>query len=410
LVVTDTHSLSGYSIRLLILLRFNSELEESPILTSTNDVIMRKPGISRTIFIVSLIVVGGVSGVTGYLINGYLHPAPPGITLNGAGSTFIYPVLSAMGTNYSRTHLNVYINYQAVGSGTGVTDLTNKIVDFGASDFPLSDAQRTNAPNVLHIPATIGAVVLAYNVPGLSTGLHLDAPTIAGIFQGSIVKWNDLAIQNINQGVVLPNQNITTVHRADSSGTTFVFTGWLNSTAGSGWNPLYGQSKSWLAPGGKGAPQNQGVASAILTFPYTIGYVESAYAIQNHMSQAYVKNIAGTYVEPTLVNATYAVTNSTGSLPAGDQSWKAVNLLNKNGVNTYPIVSFSYVLVYKDLSVLNGMTLDKAKALVDFLWFIVHNGQALSSNLDYVVLPPQVVTIDETSIQSITFNGQTLPT
>lgn len=375
-----------------------------------SDIIPRKPGISRTIFIVSLIIVGGASGVTGYLINGYLHPGPTGVTLNGAGSTFIFPVLSAMGSNYSRTHLNVYINYQGVGSGTGVTDLTNKIVDFGASDFPLSDAQRTSAPNVLHIPATIGAVVLAYNVPGLSTGLHFDAPTIAGIFQGSITKWNDPAIQNINGGVTLPNQNITTIHRSDSSGTTFVFTGWLNSTTGSGWNPLYGQSKSWLAPGGKGAPQNQGVASAILTFPYTIGYVESAYAIQNHMNQAYVKNYANTYVEPSLANATYAVTNATGSLPAGDQSWKAINLLNKDGANTYPIVSFSYVLVYKDLSVLSDMTLDSAKALVDFLWFVVHNGQSLSASLNYVALPQTVVAIDETSIKSITFNGQALPT
>lgn len=378
-------------------------------MTGSSEVIQRRPGISRTIFIIALVIVAAVSGVTGYLLNGYLHPPPPSVTLNGDGSSFIYPVLSAMGTNYSRTHSNVYVNYQAVGSGQGVKDLTNKIVDFAASDFPLSDAQRTSAPNVLQIPTTVGAVVLAYNIPGLASGLQLDAPTVAGIFQGTITKWNDPAISTINSGLNLPNHNITTIHRSDSSGTTFVFTGWLNSTPGSGWNPAYGQNKNWLAPGGTGAPQNSGVATAILITPDSIGYVESAYAIQNKMTQSYVKNPAGTYVQPSLVNATYAVSNSTGSLPSGDQSWKTINLLNKNGLDTYPIVSFSYVLVYKDLSVVNGMTLDKAKALVDFLWFAVHNGQSLSSGLDYVSLPSTVVQIDETSIQSITFNGQALP-
>jgi phosphate ABC transporter phosphate-binding protein len=371
------------------------------------DVISRRPGISRTIFIISLVIVGAVSGVSGYLVNGYLHPAPSGITLNGDGSSFIFPVLSAMGANYSQSHFSVYINYQAVGSGNGVTDLTKKIVDFAASDFPLSDAQRTAAPNVLHIPATVGAVVLAYNLPGIGSGLQLDAPTIASIFQGSITYWDDPAIKGLNTGLTLPHQTIITVHRSDSSGTTFVFTGWLNTTSGSGWN--FGQSKTWLAPGGQGAPQNQGVASVIQSFTYSIGYVESAYAITNKMSQARIKNPAGTFVQPTLANATLALSSAGGSLPAGDQSWKNINLLNEAGTNTYPIVSFSYVLVYKDLSVIPDMTMDKAKALVDFLWFVVHNGQYLSSGLSYVALSSAIVTIDENSIKSITFNGTSLP-
>jgi phosphate transport system substrate-binding protein len=378
-------------------------------LGATANIIQRKPGISRTIFVISLVIVGVVSGVSGYVVNGYLHPAPAGVTLNGDGSSFIFPVLSAMGANYSQSHFGVYINYQAVGSGKGVTDLTNKVVDFAASDFPLSDAQRTAAPNILHIPATVGAVVLAYNLPGFGSGIQLDPPTIASIFQGNITMWSDPAIQGLNSGLTMPNQPIITVHRSDSSGTTFVFTGWLNSTSGSGWKAGFGQSKTWLAPGGKGAPQNQGVASVIQTFAYSIGYVESAYAITNKMSQAWVKNPAGTFVQPTLANATLALSSAGGSLPTGDQSWKTVNLLNEAGTNTYPIVSFSYVLVYKDLSVIPGMTLDKAKALVDFLWFVVHNGQALSSGLSYVALNSTVVTIDENTIKEINFNGTSLP-
>src|SRR5712664_4087184 len=377
----------------------------------------RRPGISRTIFIIALVVVAAVSGVTGYLVNGYLHPpasGPPNQTLNAAGATFPYPFLSAVASNYSRIHPNIQINYQAIGSGGGIKALTAKTVDFAASDAPLSAAQIAALPAAaLHIPETIGAVVLAYNLPGISTGLNLNSTTIARIFRGNITMWNDPRIQALNPSLALPAQPILVVHRSDGSGTTFVCSGYLNTAASSVW--VLGQATSIAWPVGIGAYGNQGVAGPLLGTHYTIGYVELAYALTNSaMTYGFVRNHDNTtFVKPTLANVTYAVTNATAppvTLPEGNQSWASVNLLNAKGLDSYPIVSFSYLLVYREISIRPGMTLEKAKAVVDFLWFVVHNGQALASPLAYVPLPAGVVAIDEATIESITFNGQTLPT
>jgi phosphate transport system substrate-binding protein len=391
-------------------------------MTSTG-LIQRKAGISRTIFVIGIIVVAGVSGVTGYLVNGYLHPqpvGPPSETLNGAGATFPFPFISAVATNYSRIHNNIQINYQAIGSGGGKKALTAKTVDFAASDAPLSATETSGLPAAaLTIPETVGAVVVAYNVLEkdgatiLPTGLRLDSTTIANIFLGNVVNWNDSAIRSLNPSLasVLPNKAITVVHRSDGSGTTFVFTGYLNSAPGAIWTPGQGQSVSW--PVGLGASGNQGVAGVILGTHYTLGYVELAYALTNPMQYSYVQNSDGnTFVKPSLTNVTYAVQNATSAvtLPQGNQSWASVSLLNAKGADSYPITSFTYMLVYKELSIVPGMTQDKAKALVDFLWFTVHSGQAQGPPLAYVQLAPGVVAIDEATIESITFNGQTLPT
>jgi phosphate ABC transporter phosphate-binding protein len=374
----------------------------------------RRPGISRTIFIITLVVVAAVSGVTGYLVNGFFHPPAAGETLNGAGATFPYPFLSAVASNYSRIHPNIQVNYQAIGSGAGIKALAAKTVDFGASDAPLSAAQVALLPAAaLHIPETIGAVVVAYNLPGIFTGLSLNSTTIARIFQGNITMWNDPRIQALNPSLTLPAQQILVVHRSDGSGTTFVFSGYLNTAANGVW--VLGQATSIDWPVGIGAFGNQGVAGPLLGTHYTIGYVELAYALTNAaMTYGFVRNHDNnTFVKPTLTNVTYAVTNATAPpviLPEGNQSWASVNLLNAKGLDSYPIVSFTYLLAYKELSIVPGMTLDKAKALVDFLWFTVHSGQAQASPLAYVPLPAGIVAIDERSIESITFNGQTLPT
>jgi phosphate ABC transporter phosphate-binding protein len=382
-------------------------------LTGSSEIIQRRPGISRTIFIVTLVVVAAVSGVTGYLVNGFLHPSPAGETLNGAGATFPYPFLSAVGSNYSRIHPNILINYQAIGSGGGIKALGAKTVDFAASDAPLSPAQTTALPAAaLHIPETIGVIVVAYNLPGISTGLNLNATTIAKMFQGNITMWNDPNIQQLNPSLTLPAQTIIVAHRSEGSGTTFVFSGYLKTAASNIWVLAQATSISW--PVGLGAFGNQGVAGLVLGTKYTVGYVELAYALTNPMSYAFVRNYDGTtFVKPSLTNATYAVQNATAlraTLPQGNQSWASVNLLNAKGLDSYPIVSFSYLLVYTELSIVPGMTLDKAKAVVDFLWFTVHSGQAQASPLAYVPLPAGIVAIDERSIESITFNGQTLPT
>jgi phosphate ABC transporter phosphate-binding protein len=374
------------------------------------------------IFIIGLVIAVAVSGVSGYLLNGYLHPppvGPPSETLNGAGATFPFPLLSAISNNYSRIHPNIQINYQPIGSGGGIKALTAKTVDFAASDAPLSAAQTGNLTSAaVQIPETVGAVVVAYNViendgrTPLPTGLRLNATVIAKIFLGTVNNWNDSMIRALNPSLVsvLPNQSILVVHRADGSGTTFVFSGYLNTAASSVWT--LGQKTSIAWPVGTGQQGNQGVAGVIIQTPYTVGYVELAYALSNPMKYSFVQNQDGNnFVKPSLTNATYAVQNitSTTTLPRGNQSWTNVNLLNAHGTNSYPIVSFSYLMVYTELSVVPGMTLDKAKALVDFLWFTVHNGQAQATPLAYVPLPPSVVAIDEATIESITFNGQILP-
>ena len=382
----------------------------------TSPIIQRPAGISRTIFIISLVVVGAVTGSVGYYAGGGFRPGPTVTTINGAGATFPYPLLSAMGVNYSRTHLTVAINYNSQGSSFGRTNFIAKTIDFGASDAPLSDSERGQAPGSLHIPETIGSVVLAYNLKEVpNSGLQLDGATIAMIYSKNMT-WNDPAIQNLNPNLasILPARPIRPVHRSDGSGTTFIFTNWMAKSSGGIWSTSNtGSSVTWpnitTGLGGKG---NEGVAGSVLGNPDTIGYVELNYAIVNKMKSSYFKNPAGTFVQPTQANSSVAVDSAIASqnLPTGDQSWTSVTLLNAPGANSYPIVGFSYLLVYKELNVVPGMDQTKAKALVDFLWWVVHDGQALSSALSYVRLPQSAVTIDENTIKSITFNGQILHT
>jgi phosphate ABC transporter phosphate-binding protein len=251
-------------------------------------------------------------------------------------------------------------------------------------------------------------------LPDVSTGLHLTGKVIADIFQGTIKTWNDPAIQNINPHMTLPESSIITVHRSDGSGTTFIFTGYLSASSNS-WNSSVGQGKTvaWPnAPGGAiGSNGNTGVASTVNGTRYAIGYVELAYALQNGMTVAAVQNPAGNWIQPTLESTQLAVQSGAASgLPAGDASWAKVSLLNTPDVNAYPVVSFTYLLSYKELNVVPGMTQDKATALVQFLWYIVHDGQDLAPGLAYAKLPSNVVQIDEATIRSITFNGNQLST
>jgi phosphate transport system substrate-binding protein len=329
------------------------------------------------------------------------------VTLNGAGATFPQPFLNATISAYQSQKTNVKINYNGVGSGSGINSLTNKLVDFAASDAPLSDSQRSAAPNTLHIPETIGAVTLAYNLPGISNGLHLTGSIIANIFLGTITKWNDPAIVELNTGTNMPDKSIVSVHRSDSSGTTNVFTHYLSAVSSS-WNSSIGAGTSVQWPVGTGESGNAVVASTINQTQYAIGYVELAYAITNGMTVASVQNPAGTFVTPSLASTTTAVQSGATGLPSGDQSWKNVSLLNTADSQAYPIVSFTYLLEYKELNVIPGMNHDKALTIVQYMWYVVHNGQQLGPSLGYAQLPANVVTIDENAIKSITYNGQTL--
>ncbi|MDR0318454.1 MAG: phosphate ABC transporter substrate-binding protein PstS, partial [Nitrososphaerota archaeon] len=247
---------------------------------------------------------------------------------------------------------------------------------------------------------------------GVSSGLKLTGSVIADIFEGKITMWNDQKILSLNPDITLPAAKITTVHRSESSGTTFVFTGYLSEMSSS-WKNNVGQSKSvaWPLANDIASSGNTGVAQIVISTQYSIGYVELAYVLQTGMSVAAVQNSAGNYVLPTLETTTIAAqTVASAGLPAGNANWANVNLLNAKDTNAYPIVSFSYIIVYQELNAISGMTQDRATALVHFLWYIVHDGQQLANSLEYAPLPSNVVTINEATIRSITFNGQTLPT
>jgi phosphate ABC transporter phosphate-binding protein len=263
-----------------------------------------------------------------------------------------------------------------------------------------------NIPNALHIPETIGSVTLAYNLPSIATGLKMNSTVIANIYLGTITNWNDPAIKQLNPGVNLPNQTIIPVHRSDSSGTTFVFTGYLSAVSPS-WNTNVGQGKSVAWPvTGLASSGNAGVAGVIEGQAYTFGYVELAYTITNSMKVAAVQNPSGAYVMPTLASTTAAAQSiASAGLPAGSASWTSVNILNAPAADAYPIVSFSYTIVYKELNVIPGMTQAQAVGLVQWLWYMVHDGQSLAASNYYATLPANVVSIDETTIKSITFNG-----
>jgi phosphate transport system substrate-binding protein len=337
-------------------------------------------------------------------------PVPVPASLTGAGATFPYPLLNAMITDYTTAKPYIQVNYQSIGSGGGISAMQQKTVDFGASDAPLSATEMNNIPNAVHIPETIGAVTVTYNLPGIATGLHLTGQVIADIYQGTITMWNDPAIQNLNPTITLPTKTIVVVHRSDSSGTSFVFTGYLSASS-SAWSTAVGQGKAVAWPTGLGASGNAGVAGTVEGTAYTIGYVELAYSIENTMKVAAVQNPTGNWIMPTLASTTAAAQAvASAGLPSGGASWTSVNILNAPASNAYPIVSFSYIIVYKELNVIPGMTQSDATALVQFLWYIVHNGQNQAPALSYASLPSNVVQIDEATIQSITFNGQTLPT
>ena len=270
------------------------------------------------------------------------QPTEATITINGSGATFPYPLLSVMISQYQKQKTNVQINYQSIGSGGGIAALEGKTVDFAASDAPLGATDMAKAPGSLHIPETIGAVTLAYNLPGIPTGLHLTGKVIADIFAGNVTMWNDPEIQNLNSNMTLPTKSILVVHRSDGSGTTFIFTGYLSASSPA-WQEAIGQGKTVAWPAGIGANGNTGVASVVQGTQETMGYVELAYALQNNMAVAAIQNTAGNWILPSLNTIQLAVQSaaSTG-LPAGNQSWANVSLLNAPDPQAYPIVSFTY--------------------------------------------------------------------
>ncbi len=328
--------------------------------------------------------------------------APETVTLNGAGATFPYPLISKWSSEYNKMKPNIQINYQSVGSGAGIKQITAKTVDFGASDAPLTEQEYANISGILQIPESIGAVVVAYNLPGIEKGVKLGGDVVADIFLGKITKWNDPRIVSINPGIQFPAKDIIVAHRSDGSGTTFVFTDYL-SAVNPDWKSKVGKGKSVNWPVGLGGKGNEGVAGLLNQNPYSISYIELAYAKLQNIPYAYIKNRAGKFIEPTLETTANAAAGAVPTLPAGDASWSSVSIVDAKGDNSYPIGSFTYFLVYKDQT-----DKIKGKILAEYLWWAVHDGQKYSSDLLYVPLPNEVVSLNEKTIKLMNYNGETL--
>lgn len=317
------------------------------------------------------------------------------LELIGAGATFPYPLYSKMFNEYYK-NTGVKINYQAIGSGGGIRQLKNKTVDFGGTDAFMSGEELENAEGkILHIPTCIGAVVITYNLEGNPT-LKFTPDVIADIFLGKITKWNDPRIAIINPDVSLPDMNITVVHRSDGSGTTFIFSDYL-SKVNAEWKAEIGVGKSlnWtIGIGGKGNP---GVAGLIKQVPGSIGYVELIYALQNDMTVAPIRNRKGNFIEPTIESTTLAAQTD---IPPDTR----ISITNTDVDMGYPISSFTWLIFYQEQNY-DNRTLSRAKALVDLLWWIIHDGQQYPAELDYAPLPEAVVKKSETILRTITYNG-----
>lgn len=330
------------------------------------------------------------------------------MAINGAGATFPFPLIDTWRVEYKKVNANVDLNYQSIGSGGGIKQFTEKTVDFGASDAPLSKNQTSALPApAVHIPETIGSVVAAYNIPNMDKSLKLTGPILADIYLGKVKKWNDPAITAINPGASLPDRDINVVHRSDGSGTTFVWTSYL-SIVSPEWKEKVSKGTAVQWPTGSGAPGNEGVANVVKGTPYSLGYVELAYALTTKMTFADVQNKEGNFVTPSLAATSAAVSASSGSLPKGSEPWTEVSMLNAPGKDSYPIASFSYLLLYQEMSTSPKISSpEKAKAIVDFIsWAISPAGQAFAQKLSYVPLPDAVVKLDQQTLASLTYKGQ----
>lgn len=342
-----------------------------------------------------------IIGVFAFACSGGSGPGTAGgnITLQGAGATFPNPLYQKWLSEYGKLHANVRIDYQSIGSGGGIKQIQAQTVDFGASDAPMSDADLKAAPGeLLHIPTVLGAVVVTYNVAAITQPLHLSPEVLADIFLGKIKKWDDAHIKQDNPGVNLPAADITVVHRADGSGTSYVFTDYLSKVSAE-WKEKVGTDKSPKWPVGQGGKGNEGVTGQIKQQPNTIGYVELAYAVQNNLPTALIKNADGKFIAPTIDAVTAAAASASAQTPDDLR----VSITNSAGENAYPLSSYTYILAYKDQK-----NAQKGKALVDFLWWGIHDGEQFAKDLQYAPLPAEIVNRAEAKISSITSGGKPL--
>jgi phosphate transport system substrate-binding protein len=318
-------------------------------------------------------------------------PAAAQTKLNAAGATFPYPIYSKWFSSYHQMHPDVEINYQSIGSGGGIAQLKAGTVDFGASDMPLDDTKVKQMPMpFLQLPTVLGSVVPAYNLPEVKTELKFTPEALAGIYLGTINKWNDKAIAAANPGVSLPDKSIVVIHRSDGSGTTFVFTDYLSKVS-SEWKSRVGSNTSVSWPVGLGGKGNEGVAGMIRQMDGGLGYVELIYALQNHITFGSVKNSSGSFIKASLESTTAAA--AAAKMSANDFR---VSITNAPGKDAYPIATFTYLLIptqWKDQT--------KGKIVVDFLDWMLDQGQAMTTQLFYAPLPDSVKEKEKAAIRNI---------
>jgi phosphate transport system substrate-binding protein len=318
------------------------------------------------------------------------------VLINGAGASFPYPIYSKWFNEYAKLHPDVQINYQSIGSGGGIRQVTEGTVDFGASDGPMNDEQlqdfqKKRGTGVLHFPTVLGAVVVTYSIPGVSEALNLTSNAIVDIFLGKIAKWDDPAIKATNPKVKLPGADIVVIHRSDGSGTSYCLTDFLSKVSEE-WKSRVGKGTSVNWPAGLGGKGNEGVAGQVKQTAGSIGYVELIYALQNQLPYANVKNSAGHFVKPDLASTTAAAASAAKSMPADFR----VSITNAPGKDAYPISTFTWLLIPENIQ-------DKAKhkAMTEFLHWMLSTGQNLAESLSYARLPKEVVAQEEKAIAKV---------
>ena len=314
------------------------------------------------------------------------------VQINGAGATFPYPIYSKWFSEYNKVHPNIEINYQSIGSGGGIRQLTNQTVFFGATDGPMTNEQLQAAPSkILHFPTVLGADVPVYNIPGQKAELKFTGAVLADIFLGKITKWNDPALVKLNQGVNLPATDITVVHRSDGSGTTYIWVDYLAKVSPE-WKSKVGVSTAVNWPIGLGGKGNEGVAGLVTQTPGSIGYVELIYAVQNKISYGAVQNLAGEFVKASEQAVTAAAAVAAAKMPADFR----VSITNAEGKGVYPISSFTWLLLYE-----NPKDKAQAKVMLDFMNWALTDGQKFAGQLGYAPIPEPVIKLEMAALQKI---------
>lgn len=318
-------------------------------------------------------------------------------TLLGAGSTFVYPLFSKMFSEYNQA-TGIRVNYQSIGSGGGILQLTNKTVDFGGTDAPLNEEQSQKiGVEILHIPIASGASVVSYNLPGFQDTLKLTPALIADIFLGKIKNWNDPGIAAVNPGAKIPALPIIVAHRSDGSGTTFIWTDYLSKVSDE-WKTKVGKGTAVNWPVGLGGKGNEGVSGLVKQTPGGIGYMELAYAVQNKMPVATIKNKSGHFIYPDLSSITNA---GNIQLPADAK----VSITNTDAADGYPISSFTWAIIYKEQKY-NNRDQDRAEKLIKLLWWTIHEGQTYCKQLNYAPLSLSALEVGEAILKSATYDGK----